>query len=101
MKRRQETFDIEIDDNIKLENITTQFILAFNGKYGGGKMILNPMAMINDGYFEFYYWTTLLGFSGCIKLFDGAKQGGVQVYDNAGHIYRCKKLKLINKSKVR
>lgn len=76
-------------------------ILAFNGKYGGGKMILNPLAMINDGYFEFCYGSKILGFSGCIKLFDGAKKGGVHVYDNDGHIYRCKKLKLINKSKGR
>jgi diacylglycerol kinase family enzyme len=97
MKRRQETFDMEIDDNIILKDITTQFILVFNSKFGGGRMILNPLAIINDGYFEFYYFKTLMGFSECIKLFDGAKAGGTQVYNADAAIYRCKKLKLINK----
>jgi hypothetical protein len=27
-----------------------------NGKYGGGRMLLNPMAIINDGYFEMIFY---------------------------------------------
>ena len=47
-------------------------------------MILNPMAIVNDGYFEFMYWKSVIGFSDCIKLFDGAKKGGTFVYNADG-----------------
>jgi hypothetical protein len=58
--------------------------MVLNGKYGGGKMILNPLAVLNDGYFELYYYQNLIGFSASMKLFDGAKNGGTQIYDNNG-----------------
>jgi hypothetical protein len=30
--------------------------MVYNGKYGGGRMLLNSMAMINDGYFELIFY---------------------------------------------
>ena len=38
----------------------------------------------SDGYFEFMYWKSVIGFSDCIKLFDGAKKGGTFVYNADG-----------------
>jgi diacylglycerol kinase family enzyme len=73
-------------------------MLVYNGKYGGGRMVLNPMAILNDGYFEMLFYKNLIGFTACLKLFDGAKKGGTHIYDNKGSMYRVKKLKLINKS---
>ena len=76
----------------------TQFLLVYNGKYGGGRMILNPMAILNDGYFELGYYENLIGFKKAVNLFDGAKKGGTHVWDKNGIIYRIRKLRLENKS---
>ena len=74
-------------------------MLIYNGKYGGGRMLLNPLGILNDGYFEMLFWKNLIGFRAAMKLFDGAKKGGTFIYDNNGIVYRTKKVRLINKSK--
>lgn len=51
-------------------------MLVYNGKYGGGRILLNPLAILNDGYFEMEFYQNLIGFKKAIKLFDGAKNGG-------------------------
>ena len=81
MKMRSETYDFLIDDEILLKDIVTQFILVYNAKYGGGRMLFNPLAILNDGYFEFFHYKNLIGFGAAMKLFDGAKNGGTHVYD--------------------
>ena len=35
-----------------LENIQAQFLFAYNGKTGGGRILLSALSLINDGYFE-------------------------------------------------
>ena len=73
-------------------------MLVYNGKYGGGRMILNPMAILNDGFFEMIFYKNLIGFKKSIKLFEGAKKGGTHIYDANGIVYRISKLRLENKS---
>ena len=97
-KMRSEKYDFLIDDDIQIENQDTQFILVYNAKYGGGRMMLNPLAIINDGHFEFLFIQNLIGFNAAIKLFDGAKNGGTHIYDERGILYRAKKVKITNKS---
>jgi hypothetical protein len=31
-----------------------------NGKYGGGRIMLNPIGFMNDGYFELIFFDRLL-----------------------------------------
>jgi len=73
-------------------------VLIYNAKYGGGRMMLNPLAIINDGYFELLFYPGLIGFASAIKLFDGAKSGGTHIYDPRGNLYRAKKIRVTNKS---
>ena len=71
-KGRQAKYDIEIQygqTTKKITDLETQYMTVFNGKHGGGRMILNPMAIINDGYFEVLYYNGLLGFAGSMPLF--------------------------------
>ena len=37
-----------------LDNVTTSMVLSYNGKFGGGRMMLSPPSIINDGYQELY-----------------------------------------------
>ena len=77
--------------------MSTQYMTVFNGKHGGGRMVLNPMSIINDGFFEVLYYNGLMGFSKSMSLFQGAKTGGTHIYDKNGRVYRVSKLKLVNK----
>ena len=52
MKGRKETFDLEFDDQIELKGLLTKSIFCFNCRYGSGGCPFNPLAFINDGYFE-------------------------------------------------
>ena len=83
IKAREEKFDISINDGeFTVWDLEVQFMLLYNGKFGGGRMLLNPMAIINDGHFEFYYLKNFIGFTPAIKLFGGAKKGGLHIYNN-------------------
>jgi hypothetical protein len=31
-------------------------MMVNNGKFGGGRMILNALGLINDGFFEFIFY---------------------------------------------
>ena len=53
----------------KVQNLSTQYMTVFNGKHGGGRMVLNPMAIINDGFFEVLYYNGLMGFFCSMSLF--------------------------------
>lgn len=88
MKMRSQRFDYLINDSIRFDNYDTQFVLIYNAKYGGGRMMLNPLAIINDGYFELLFYPGVIGFASAIKLFDGAKSGGTHIYDPRGHVFR-------------
>lgn len=78
-------------------NIETQFMMVNNGKYGGGRIILNPLGILNDGHFEMIFYKGLWG-AKALKMFSQAKDGGQQNYDKGCKIYRIQKLRLTNKS---
>ena len=44
-----DVFDIEVDGKMIVEDLHTVFLMANNGKFGGGRMMLNPYGVINDG----------------------------------------------------
>jgi len=51
--------------------------MVYNSKYGGGRMILNPTASLNDGLFELIFLKQDLGFGPLLKTFDACKKGGL------------------------
>ena len=98
-KKQVEKFDIDIDDGrVKIKDLDANFMMVFNGKLGGDKVYCNPLGFLNDGYVEMIYYNGLPSTDFSLKLFDGAKNGGVQFYDNNLVMERFKTLKLTNKS---
>lgn len=97
-------YDMDIDDGqIIIEGLKTQYMQIYNGKFGGGRIMLNPIGLINDGYMELVYMKEVI--EGKLRypyktlgMFQGAKSGGTQFYDNDFVCYRCKSLKLTNKT---
>ena len=108
-RRRRECYDVLIDKAsleqnpnaqgyVKWrENFDTQLFMVYNGKFGGGRIMLNPLAYMNDGYFEAVTWKNRFSFSTALDLFSQAKNGATQVYDDESGVIRAKKVKLINK----
>lgn len=98
IKRQIGRFDIEFEDGkYKIEDLETQYMQIYNGKYGGGRIMLNPMGMINDGLMEFCFRRGHVNAMFAIYLF--LQPGGRMCYDPGFNIYRCKKAKVINKMK--
>lgn len=78
LKRDQVTFDVDINNGaLLLNDFNTQFMFLFNGKFGGGGMMLNPLALINDGLMELNFYDGLVEIKKAMDLFDGAKKGGL------------------------
>jgi diacylglycerol kinase family enzyme len=57
VKRTLFKFDFELDGGkVNLPNQDVFFLQIYNGKYGGGRIMLNPIGLINDGFMEFVYY---------------------------------------------
>ena len=70
IKRERGIFDIEIDDGLEyIKDLDTQYMMIYNGKTGGGRIILNPIGMINDGFMEMVYRPEYVGPYSAINLF--------------------------------
>ena len=57
-------------------------MLVFNGKFGGERIMINPMGILNDGLMELIYLDGLASTKFAFNLFDGAKKGATHFYDN-------------------
>jgi hypothetical protein len=42
-------------------NLETQYMMVNNGKFGGGRILLNPLGIMNDGHFELAFYKGLWG----------------------------------------
>lgn len=81
VKKRQEKVDFVIDDGkYKIDNITSQHITVFNGKYGAGDSMLNPLGIVNDGLFELCFYKALIETPQMIRMFGQSKSGGTHFY---------------------
>jgi diacylglycerol kinase family enzyme len=67
---RPDKFDVILDDKLVYENLETLFLQLNNGKLAGGRMILNPFGLINDGYMEAVILTKKAGALKMIGHFD-------------------------------
>lgn len=75
LKGRTELYDIDIDDGTTTyKDMEGKFFWLYNGKFGGGGMVLSPYSVINDGYFEMTH--LVCGFKDSIEFFDDIKDGG-------------------------
>ena len=101
VRNKTEMFDMEIDDKLVLKNFETSVMMVFNSKFGAGKVYVNPLGIINDGHFEVLLSPKKIGTIAIAKIFTDAKKGGIHAYDNSLLCYRCKKLKLTNKSTMK
>ena len=82
-KKRQERFDLDIDEGrVTVSDLDAQFMMVFNGKFGGERIMCNPLGIGNDGYMELIYHDGLVTTDFALKLFDGAQKGAVHFYDN-------------------
>ena len=61
---------------MKLDNITSNFIWAYNGKFGGGGMVLSPLSVVNDGYLELFYVESGVPVMEVFGFFEDVKDGG-------------------------
>ena len=91
-------YDIEFDNGVhRVNNLRTQYLQIYNGKFGGGRIILNPLGLINDGYMELVYRPGLFNAAFAIYMF--CLPGGVMCYDEGFTCFRAKQAKIINKMK--
>jgi len=69
-RRQSFTYDFIIDDGrVKIDNLWTHYLQIYNGKFGGGKINLNPLGVLNDGLMELVYRTGYVSASHAINLF--------------------------------
>jgi len=47
------------DNQVNFKDMECNFMLAYNGKFGGGGIFLNCLGMINDGYFEIGFYNEI------------------------------------------
>lgn len=87
---RMETADFEylLDNQYKIPQTITSYTHIYNGRFGGGGMILNPFGIINDGLMEFVYFGKSLPRWRAMYLF--SLPGGKMFVDPDFTIFRCK-----------
>ena len=96
VRRASCTYDLIFDNGKhKIENLWTQYMQIYNGKFGGGKIMLNPIGILNDGFMELVFYKTWISAAGAINLF--CKPHGKLFYDSGFVCYRCKNVKIVNK----
>ena len=61
IKGQSETFDLICDNQIIGKDINTNFLMLFNGKFGGGKINLSPISLMNDGLIELGFYDHAVG----------------------------------------
>jgi diacylglycerol kinase family enzyme len=75
------------------------FLSTSNGKISGGGMYLTPLAVLNDGLFEIYFYANRIGFKTLVGYMDQAKKEfGTHAYNPQLQIYRGKDIKVVLKN---
>jgi diacylglycerol kinase family enzyme len=99
MKKRVETIDLDINDGEHIvKNMQSNLMSIYNGKYGGGGVILSPLALVNDGLLEVVTTCAPLNMFGFMKKAEFAKRGAQCFYDDDVRIFRASSIKITNKS---
>ena len=69
---RPDVFDLYFDGKLYKKDFETVIVMFFNGKIGGGGMILNPFGTINNGFIDATVLPIRLGFGDLVKVLDKA-----------------------------
>ena len=78
-------------------NVSSILVMLFNGKFGGGGMILDPFACMNDGLVDLTWLhdETQQGLLGVADILGKAKsKGGAQIFDRTSTYIRGRKIKI-------
>ena len=102
---KADNFDLYIDEekvNKEESMIETVLVMVTNGKFGGGGMVINPFACINDGLCDIAFISdpsinSLLGVAGMLN--QAKKQGGAHAYMGQTTFMRGKKIRVVFKGR--
>jgi diacylglycerol kinase family enzyme len=101
-KNNTETFDIDVENGQHVyKDVTTNMLMVYNSRLGGGNMVINPFGIINDGMAEVLFTQKPLTILENKAFKEGAIAGGLQAYDDHIHVVRAKTLKVTSKNKNR
>ena len=67
---KPDRFDIELDGKMVYKDLETLFIQVNNGKLAGGRIMVNPFGIVNDGLSECVVLTSEAGVMKAISLFE-------------------------------
>lgn len=103
MHLRNDKFDIELDGKMVYKGLETIFIQVNNGKLAGGRIMVNPFGLINDGLNECVLLKSPgeTGVMKAISLFEEQKAGGSHAYSSELLTYRHKEAKIYNKNTLK
>jgi len=77
-KLPEEHFDFEMDDGETIvKDVSSNHLLIYNGKVGGGNEMLSPLSIVNDGMFEISFAQELQSRLTYAKCYRGVKMGGI------------------------
>ena len=98
-----EFFDVHIEkangEKIELNNEETMYLTVMNGKYGGGRIVMAPSAILNDGLLDICMQHGPVAVSEIAKFIKNAVvKKGAHIYKQNYACFRGKSVKIINRN---
>mmetsp|Transcript_38553 Transcript_38553/g.50532 ORF Transcript_38553/g.50532 Transcript_38553/m.50532 type:complete len:195 (-) Transcript_38553:329-913(-) len=98
-----ENFDVHIvkadGERIELTNEQTMFLIIMNGKFGGGRIVLCPSAILNDGLLDICMQHGPAGIKEYGRFVKHAiVKKGAHIYKQNYSCFRGKAIKIINRN---
>ena len=102
-KNSTEFFDVIIEKSdgslIELKNEETLFLVVMNGKYGGGRFVLCPSAILNDGLLDVCMQHGPAGTKELAKFMKHAiVKKGAHIYKDNYSCFRGKSMKIVSRN---
>lgn len=95
---KYDKFDLYMDDQLYMEDVEAILIMFFNGKLGGGGMMMQPFAVLNDGFLDVAIVRNF-GVKYLLQITDLTQNhGGIQCYDEQLIYLRAKTFRIVNKN---
>ena len=98
-----EIFDIHVEQHngsqIQLNSEQTMFLTVNNGKFGGSRIQLTPVSLLNDGLLDIALQHGPSGISQILRFFKyGIHQKGSHIYRDNYAYFRGRSVKITNKN---
>ena len=75
----------------------SQLFFCYNGKYGGGRILLSSASVINDGKLDIQFATEVTNTPKLLETFARAMTNGTCYFEDRCALYKCKKCRIVNK----